>query len=74
MAGGKNTENMQKIDLTTLSLPQLAQLKQQLEQVPQSTYHSWLINFTNFGALGSQFVPRLAADSEDCADQVPGVG
>lgn len=26
-------ENMQKIDLTTLTLPQLAQLKQQLEQV-----------------------------------------
>lgn len=26
-------ENMQKIDLTTLTLPQLSQLKQQLEQV-----------------------------------------
>jgi hypothetical protein len=26
-------DNMQKIDLTTLTLPQLSQLKQQLEQV-----------------------------------------
>jgi len=26
-------ESMQRVDLTTLSLPQLAQLKQQLEQV-----------------------------------------
>ena len=35
MAGGdqKQGEGMQKIDLTTLSIPQLAQLKQQLEQV-----------------------------------------
>lgn len=38
MAGGasqteKKQEGMQKIDLTTLTLPQLAQLKQQLEQV-----------------------------------------
>nr|CAG4635240.1 EOG090X0NBB [Alona affinis] len=34
MAGGdkKQGEGMQKIDLTTLTLPQLAQLKQQLEQ------------------------------------------
>lgn len=36
MAGGQQQEGgggMQKIDLTTLTLPQLAQLKQQLEQV-----------------------------------------
>lgn len=38
MAGGaaqdkKQAEGMQKIDLTTLTIPQLAQLKQQLEQV-----------------------------------------
>ena len=36
MAGQKDksqADNMQKIDLTTLTLPQLAQLKQQLEQV-----------------------------------------
>jgi hypothetical protein len=40
MAGGvknppQEREGMQKVDLTTLSLPQLAQLKQQLEQVIQ---------------------------------------
>lgn len=39
MAGGasqsekKQGEGMQKIDLTTLTLPQLSQLKAQLEQV-----------------------------------------
>lgn len=43
MAGGSNAkgpaqgEEMQKVDLTTLSLPQLAQLKQQLEQVKLSS-------------------------------------
>jgi hypothetical protein len=32
-------DNMQKIDLTTLTLPQLSQLKQQLEQVSISLFY-----------------------------------
>ena len=35
---GANQESMQRVDLTTLSLPQLGQLKQQLEQVCLVSY------------------------------------
>lgn len=50
MAAAKGGENMQKIDLTTLSLPQLAQLKQQLEQVfreLQSHFHLLILLLYN---------------------------
>ena len=42
-------DNMQKVDLTTLTLPQLSQLKQQLEQVGKKILMTWkLANFNHY--------------------------
>ena len=48
-------ESMQRVDLTTLSLPQLAQLKQQLEQVS----FTWLKFTTQVGMSSGFFSLRI---------------
>ncbi len=66
-------DNMQKIDLTTLTLPQLSQLKQQLEQVSVSLFYfieSFITVFFHFPLIGFKPVPRFSSDFENCTDKI----
>jgi hypothetical protein len=66
-------EGMQKIDLTTLSIPQLAQLKQNLEQVSDTRFSFPFLDNLFIVSIGSPIIPRVFTDSEDCSDKVSGI-